>query len=398
MTPLSRWIELWMRCFGFLLQMKVSPVRGRGALPAVILCLGCLFDPWPLLRGDALPRIEVSTSGSGFTQSGSTEPFSLRGFNYDHDRDGRLLEDYWELEWETVVEDFKEMADLGANVVRIHLQLGKFMDGPRKPNGESLERLQKLLDLAEATGVYLDLTGLGCYHKQDIPVWYDALDESERWEEQAYFWETIASVCAGRTSVFCYDLMNEPILAGKGKVETEWLAGELGGKYFVQRLTLDLKGRRREQVVDQWVEKMCRSIRKHDPGALITVGVIPWAHVFPGAKPLFYREKTFSHLDFVSVHFYPETEKVEKALTALKVYELGKPLIVEECFPLKCSSQEMERFMQEGEAFVDGWISFYWGKTISEYKNAVTIPDHIVGGWLEKLHRKWQKSESASPK
>lgn len=27
--------------------------------------------------------------------------------NYDHDDDGRLLEDYWQDEWPTVVEDFQ---------------------------------------------------------------------------------------------------------------------------------------------------------------------------------------------------------------------------------------------------------------------------------------------------
>ena len=37
------------------------------------------------------------------------------------------------------------MKELGANVVRIHLQLGKFMDGPDKPNEKALDRLAKLV-------------------------------------------------------------------------------------------------------------------------------------------------------------------------------------------------------------------------------------------------------------
>ena len=56
---------------------------------------------------------------------------------------------------------FGQMKKLGANVVRIHLQLGKFMDGPDKPNAKALDRLGKLLELAERTGLYLDLTGPG---------------------------------------------------------------------------------------------------------------------------------------------------------------------------------------------------------------------------------------------
>ena len=49
--------------------------------------------------------------------------------------------------------------------------------------------------VAERTGLYLDLTGLGCYHKQDVPAWYDQLSEPERWAVQARFWAAIARTC-----------------------------------------------------------------------------------------------------------------------------------------------------------------------------------------------------------
>jgi hypothetical protein len=67
-----------------------------------------------------------------FEKSG--KPFVPWGFNYDHDEKGRLIEDYWEDEWPTVEAHFGQMKKLGANVVRVHLQLGKFIDGPDKPN------------------------------------------------------------------------------------------------------------------------------------------------------------------------------------------------------------------------------------------------------------------------
>src|SRR5690348_5145980 len=67
------------------------------------------------------------------------------------------------------------MKKLGANVVRVHLQLAKFMDAPDRPSGKALDRLGKLLALAERLRLYLDLTGLGCYHKKDVPAWYDRL-------------------------------------------------------------------------------------------------------------------------------------------------------------------------------------------------------------------------------
>ena len=45
------------------------------------------------------------------------------------------------------------------------------MDGPDRPNGKALDRLGRLLELAGRLRLYLDLTGLGCYHKQDVPGW-----------------------------------------------------------------------------------------------------------------------------------------------------------------------------------------------------------------------------------
>jgi len=80
----------------------------------------------------------------------------------------------------------------------------------------------------------------------DVPKWYDTLDEQSRWNAQARFWEAVAARCAKSPAIFCYDLMNEPILPGKQKPETDWLAGEFGGKHFVQRIALDLAGRTRD--------------------------------------------------------------------------------------------------------------------------------------------------------
>ena len=87
----------------------------------------------------------------------------LWGVNYDHDAAGRLIEDYWHTEWPKVQADFAEIKQLKANVVRVHLQLTKFMETGEQPNAANLERLKDLLRLAESTGLYLDLTGLGCY-------------------------------------------------------------------------------------------------------------------------------------------------------------------------------------------------------------------------------------------
>src|SRR5205814_1312132 len=120
-----------------------------------------------------------------------------------------------------------------------HLQLGKFLNGPKEPNSNSLDRLSSLVRMAERERLYLDLTGLGCYHKNDVPPWYDAMNERDRWDAQASFWELVAKTCADSPAVFCYDLMNEPVVPGGQRKPGDWLGPAFAGKHFVQVITLD---------------------------------------------------------------------------------------------------------------------------------------------------------------
>jgi hypothetical protein len=255
------------------------------------------------------------------------------------------------------------------------------MDAPDQPNAKQLMKLGELVSLADRLGLYLDITGLGCYHRSDVPDWYEGLEEDARWTVQERFWRAVAEVCRDKSNIFCYDLMNEPIVPSKH--EDSWLAGEFGGKHFVQRITRKPGGRQSVEIAEQWVKRLTNAIREIDSDTMITVGVIPWAQVFPGAKPLFYSPEVAQHLDFASVHFYPESGKIDQAVTALKVYDIGKPLVVEEIFPLRCSIDEVEEFIDKSAGICDGWISFYWGQTIAENKQAGTMQGAITASWLE---------------
>lgn len=333
-----------------------------------------------------LPRIVISDEGTHFQEVDSGKRFVPWGVNYDHDGQGRLLDEYWLREWDAVEADFREIKALGANCVRVHLQLGIFMSQPDQPNPDALQALRELVELANETQLYLNITGLACYHKQNIPKWYDELPEQQRWEVQARFWEAVAEVCHAYSVVFCYDLMNEPILPGNQK-SNDWLGGELGGKFFVQRLALERNGRTGRKIANDWVRRMTASIRKHDDRTLVTVGVIPWVFTFGKGKPIFYSSETAEYLDFVSVHFYPRGGEVDQALAALKAYDIGKPLVVEEMFPLKCSISELEDFIARSSDRVDGWFSFYWGETVEELrqKEPPSIGQAITANWLSRF-------------
>jgi len=93
---------------------------------------------------------------------------------------------------------------------------------------------------------------------------------------------------------------------------------------------------------------------------------IAWALAFPGAKPVFYSPEASGPLDFTSIHVYPNKGEVDKALTALAVYDIGKPMLIEETFPLSCSIEDMDDFLKRSEPRTAGYVSFYWGRTIAE--------------------------------
>ena len=133
----------------------------------VLVALACRASYAQKTDAPTQEWIRVSDDGSHFVRDRSGKQFIVWGVNYDHDRDGRLLEDYWHGEWQTVVEDFGEIKQLNANTVRVHLQLGKFMIAADRANDTNLARLADLVSLPSTDGLYLDITGLGCYDKHD---------------------------------------------------------------------------------------------------------------------------------------------------------------------------------------------------------------------------------------
>lgn len=336
-----------------------------------------------------MPKVRVSDDNSQFLLTESGEEFTPWGFNYLGIH-GHLAEEDWHTPegWARIENDFREMKKLGANVIRWHLQFGTFMTEQQTPDVEQLARLEKLLTLARETGLYLDLTGLNCFRKNRIPPWYDEMSEAERWREQACFWSSIAKTCAGNPAVFCYDLINEPVIGEPKDGEHPWVAGELGGFYFLNRISHNADGRDKQKVVADWVKMLAEAIRRHDKETPVTVGVIPWAFVWANAKPLFYSQQALENLDFVSIHCYPESGNLEKEMAALAVYDIGKPLVIEEFFPMKCSIEELDKFMDAAAPRVDGWISHYFGSTPEQHRAGAEPAGQLSAEFFDFWSRK----------
>ncbi len=334
----------------------------------------------------AMERVVIAKDGKTFELQESHKAFKPWGFNYGNA--GRLMEDFWESDWDTFANDFREMKQLGANVVRVHLQVGKFMKSPTEMNSVTMAQFKRMLKLAEDVGIYLDLTGLACYRPSDVPAWYDPMSEVERWKTQEFFWREIAKASKDSPAVFCYDLMNEP-LSPSGKKDS-WYSGHLlGGFDFLQRISQSLDARTRSEVALAWIDQLRGAIHSEDPQALVTVGMLPWVQGW-GHLSGFVPEEVASHLDFLSIHIYPDPKKWIEAETSLKNCKGNRPVVIEETFPLSCSVDELEKFLLESRDTATGWIWHYDGRTLEDYaafeqKKELTMPMAIYRGAIQSF-------------
>jgi hypothetical protein len=64
-------------------------------------------------------------------------------------------------------------------------------------------------------------------------------------------------------------------------------------------------------------------------------------------------------------------------------YKMGKPILIEETFPLKCSPMELGTFLQRSRGIANGWIGFYWGTPPEELKGASDARSRLMLGWLD---------------
>ena len=113
-----------------------------------------------------------------------------------------------------------------------------------------------------------------------------------------------------------------------------------------------------------------------------------WSLDRKGLTSGFVPEKVTDDLDFVSVHIYPKSGKLDDALTTLAGFAVGKPVVIEEIFPLASSLKELEDFIERSNKHAAGWIGFYWGKPPDELRRSKRISDALMLGWLELFERK----------
>jgi hypothetical protein len=347
--------------------------------------------------GDRTPPLEpirVASDARSFVLAESGRPFVPWGLNYERDAAGRLLEEIWEEDWETLEADFAEMRALGANVVRIHLQLGRFLQSAEEPDPAALAKLAALLALAERTRLRLIVTGLGTYRRDEVPAWYRALDAKERWAAQARFWESVAETGRNHPAIFAYDLMNEPLAPARLRKRGDWHGPNPGGGLSrSQWIALDPAGHWPHEIARHWIRTLRAAIHRHDPGRLVTVGLVSWSLERGAARSGFVPTKIASELDFLSVIFHPESGLLGRNLRWLRGFAVGKPLLVAETSAVRCTNEELADFIAESREVASGHLGVYRGRTLEELGDTKPA-DLATQRWLEYFQAEAQRLES----
>jgi len=75
-------------------------------------------------------------------------------------------------------------------------------------------------------------------------------------------------------------------------------------------------------------------------------------------------------------------------LKTLAGFAVGKPVVIEEIFPLRCSVKELDQFIDGSKKHAAGWIGFYWGKPPEELRQSKQIRHALTLAWLEYFERK----------
>jgi hypothetical protein len=319
-----------------------------------------------------MPRIRVR--GSRLYAGGV--PWRAWGFNWGMG-DHMPVIDYFDSPtrdaFELLESELRTARGLGANSMRIYLELGQVMASEARPRRRTLSALQRLLRAAERQQVYLDITGNLVWRPQRAPAWYERLDERSRWRVQAHFWRAVAGAAAGSPAVLCYELSSEPIV-GEGPIR---YLGELDGWTFVQCIA-ERRGRRARAVARAWTRQLATAVRRFDDRP-VTIGLLPSLH-----DPAFAPSRVADLLDMLIVHEYPRHGRAQDSISVIRGFaRCKKPVLLGETFMLFHDLPTQLEFLAGANPHVAGVFEFFDGRD----PEAMAVPDERADIYRESLRQ-----------
>jgi hypothetical protein len=323
------------------------------ALLAALAAIGAVAPTAPAAAADpGLTRIAVRDGG---LWSGG-RPWRALGFNWGYgDREPTLefFDDPTDAALAELTEQLRTARALGANSLRVYVELGQVMESPTRARPSALRALRRLLAAAEREGIYLDLTGNLLWRQAHRPRWYVRLDEQRRWQVQARFWRAVARTAAPSPAVLCYELTSEPSIADEPEEGHGF--GLFGGYEFGQFI-----GARRGPVAARmarsWVRLLAAAVRREDDRP-VTIGLMPWT-----TGP-FAPSNLADLLDVVVFHDYPATGRAAESIELARHFaSFGKPTLLGETFMLYADDATQRAYLRGVVEHVDGVFGFFDGR------------------------------------
>lgn len=314
------------------------PPRPLWRLPSFVrFAFAGLLAHGASLHGQSLPKILVAANGKGFvTENG--RPWVPIGVNYYRPGTGWAPQVWKQFDAEATAHDFQRMRELGVNCVRVFLTYGSFLQEPDHLDPQGLRKLDRFLEIAEEAGIYVHPTGPD--HWEGLPEWArgDRIADPSILRALESFWEQLAARYQNRHVIFAYDLLNEPAVAWDSTAMlaqwNAWLKHHYPDRDAIAKAwgktpptaspgtiaiptpnasphdpqLLDFQ-HFRETVADNWTRRQTAAIRRTDPHAMVTVGLIQWSvpALLPGIRHYsgFNPHRQAEFLDFMEIHFYP---------------------------------------------------------------------------------------------
>ena len=319
----------------------------------------------PAASGSEMPRIAVR---GGRLYAGSA-PFRAWGFGWgagDHMPTLAYLDDPSAANYQTLASELQTAKSMGANSMRVFVELSEVMSGPTTVRQNTLTALQNLLSLAASDGIYLDITGDLVWRVNLSPDWYEQMSDDARWQVQSRFWHAVAHAAAGSPAVLCYELTSEPIISDTA---TRYF-GQIGNWWFVQSMASG-DGQDDAQLARSWTQTMALAVRAED-NRPVTIGMLP---TLDGA---FAPSNVAPYLDMLTVHDFPQTGQATAAIGLVNSFAgYGKPVLLGETGFLNDDLPTQQQFLLGVAPQVVGELEYFDGRD-PRTMVVTTINDAIV--------------------
>lgn len=242
---------------------------------------------------------------------------------------------------DTISKDFDIIKNAKLNTIRIFIHYDDFGKADIKP--EKMDKLKKILDLAETKNLFVIVTLFDFYSDYTL----------ENWTLTHRHAEKIVSTFKDHKAILAWDLKNEP--------------------------NLDFENRNKSNVLS-WLEHMITVVKENDPNHLVTIG---WSNS---------NEATHlaTQVDFVSYHFYNAIEDLENETKTLEKIT-KKPVVIEEfgvpsykgIWNLRGSNEDDQaQYHKKMQALFKKNNFAFMSWTLYDFPH---VPDQVAGKWP------WQK-------